>query len=60
MKITIEGYEDKPVVIEDVEQFMLFANTEEELNSLGCADYKFAGCVVALAQEHFREKLVED
>ncbi len=60
MKITIEGYEDEPVVINDVEQFMLFADTGETSDNLGRADLQFVGYVVALAQEHFREKLIED
>ncbi|MDD3021834.1 MAG: hypothetical protein PHX61_12775 [Alphaproteobacteria bacterium] len=60
MKITIEGYEDGPVVIEDVEQFMLFADTGEASDGIGCVDQQFAGYVVALAQELFRQKLIED
>lgn len=58
LKITIEGWEDEPVVLENIEMFTLIANlSDNTLEYMGCGDISFAGYVAARTQCAFMESM---
>lgn len=57
IKITIEGWEDKPVVLENVEMFNLLTNSSDTMEYMGCGDITFAGYVAARTQCAFMEAI---
>jgi len=41
IKITIEGWEDEPVVVEDLQHFLLITETEGDFGQMGSAGVGF-------------------
>lgn len=57
IKITIEGWEDEPVVLDNIDDFVLLAQeTEGDLNDAMNCDQVFLGYVIAHLQNTFRGK----
>jgi len=57
MKITIEGWEEAPVVLEDVNQFIVVTiNDDESLSSAANADSVFLGYAIAHLQNIFKKE----
>ena len=60
IKITIEGRENEPVVLENVERFNLMASLKDsKFSDLCCSDVYFSGFVAAKTQCNFMEALKE-
>lgn len=55
MRIIIEGWEDEPVVLEDIEQFVLMIERNEKSKIAWNATDLFIGYTVARLQAEFAE-----
>lgn len=55
--ITIEGIRETPVIIENIDQFALFASLEDRNKLIAQCDIEFSGYVAARAQTEFMEFL---